>query len=85
MLVLRTDCVPTHPPAELATVKGSDLVGLKYVPMFGYFADRDDSFKVCEDNYVTNESGTGIVHQVGGFGRVGLRASRVQPDGGRQQ
>ncbi|CAM9890026.1 unnamed protein product [Pylaiella littoralis] len=58
---------------ELATVKGSDLVGLKYVPMFGYFADRDDSFKVCEDNYVTNESGTGIVHQSPAFGEDDYR------------
>lgn len=52
-------------PAELATVKGSELVGLKYEPMFKYFADREESFVVCEDNYVTNDSGTGIVHQVG--------------------
>lgn len=46
-------------------MKGSELVGLKYEPMFKYFADREQSFKVCEDNYVTNDSGTGIVHQVG--------------------
>lgn len=32
--------------------------------MFDYFADREASFVVVEDNYVTNESGTGIVHQV---------------------
>lgn len=51
-------------PAELEVVKGSDLVGLKYEPMFKYFANREQSFVVCEDNYVTNESGTGIVHQV---------------------
>lgn len=49
---------------ELGRVKGSELVGLKYVPMFDYFADREASFVVVEDNYVTNESGTGIVHQV---------------------
>lgn len=52
--------------AELEIVKGADLVGLKYEPMFPYFADREQSFVVCEDNYVTNDSGTGIVHQVCG-------------------
>lgn len=54
-------------PAELEVVKGSALVGLKYEPMFSFFAERNESFVVCEDNYVTNESGTGIVHQVGGW------------------
>lgn len=45
-------------------MKGSELVGLKYEPMFDYFADRQGSFIVCGDSYVTNDSGTGIVHQV---------------------
>ena len=53
-----------HYLSELSRVKGSELVGLKYEPMFEYFADREASFVVIEDNYVTNESGTGIVHQV---------------------
>lgn len=60
-----------HPLAELEVVKGSKLVGLKYQPMFAFFADRDTSFVVCEDNYVTNDSGTGIVHQVRAFRTVG--------------
>ena len=54
----------SHGCPELSRVKGSELVGMKYKPMFDYFADRETSFVVCEDNYVTNESGTGIVHQV---------------------
>ena len=53
-----------HHSPELSRVKGSELVGLRYEPMFDYFADREASFAVVEDNYVTNESGTGIVHQV---------------------
>lgn len=56
--------LPSRHFPELSRVKGSELVGLKYEPMFDYFADRESSFVVCEDNYVTNESGTGIVHQV---------------------
>ena len=47
-------------------MKGSALVGLKYQPIFPYFADREatGSFRVLQDAYVTSESGTGIVHQV---------------------
>lgn len=45
-------------------VKGTELVGLKYEPIFNYFADRPSAFVVCADSYVTNDSGTGIVHQV---------------------
>lgn len=45
-------------------VKGTELVGLKYEPIFNYFADRGSAFVVCADTYVTNDSGTGIVHQV---------------------
>ena len=45
-------------------MKGSELVGMKYEPMFNFFADRKASFVVCSDSYVTNDSGTGIVHQV---------------------
>ncbi|CAM9595129.1 unnamed protein product [Ectocarpus fasciculatus] len=58
---------------ELGTVKGSELVGLKYEPMFKFFADREQSFVVCEDNYVTNDSGTGIVHQSPAFGEDDYR------------
>ncbi|CAN0239308.1 unnamed protein product, partial [Discosporangium mesarthrocarpum] len=48
---------------ELKTMKGSDLVGLKYKPLFEYYAERKCAFRVVQDGYVTNESGTGIVHQ----------------------
>lgn len=49
----------------LKTIKGKDLVGLQYKPLFDYFADWGDrAFTVVADSYVTNDSGTGIVHQV---------------------
>lgn len=52
------------PALELGTIKGSELVGKKYEPMFDFFQDRKAAFVVCSDGYVTNDSGTGIVHQV---------------------
>jgi len=50
------------------TIKGKDLVGLTYVPMFDYFKDHKNSFKVLSGEFVTTEDGTGIVHMAPGFG-----------------
>ncbi|KOH00775.1 isoleucine--tRNA ligase ILS1 [Saccharomyces eubayanus] len=51
-------------------IKGSDLVGLKYEPLFPYFAEEfaERAFKVIADDYVSNDSGTGIVHNAPAFG-----------------
>jgi isoleucyl-tRNA synthetase len=53
------------------TVKGSDLVGLKYEPLFDFFAqdnDNDGCFTVYSDAYVSDSDGTGIVHLSPAFG-----------------
>lgn len=42
--------------------KGSDLVGKEYEPLFSYFKDNPNSFKMLNDDYVTTDAGTGIVH-----------------------
>lgn len=56
------------------TVKGKDLEGLEYVPLFDYFKNAyPNAFKVVCDTYVTNTSGTGIVHQAPGFGEDDFR------------
>jgi isoleucyl-tRNA synthetase len=53
-------------------VKGLALAGKKYVPLFEYFRQYETKFPatwtVLLDNYVTSESGTGIVHQAPFFG-----------------
>lgn len=55
---------------ELKTVKGKDLVGLKYEPLFPYFSDKkaEGAFLVVSDDYVTTGDGTGIVHAAPAFG-----------------
>ncbi|KIG11935.1 Isoleucyl-tRNA synthetase [Enhygromyxa salina] len=60
---------------ELERRKGSELVGLAYKPLFPYFAhfrEREDgtrwAFKVVVADYVTTDTGTGIVHQAPAFG-----------------
>ncbi|ORZ41146.1 tRNA synthetases class I-domain-containing protein [Catenaria anguillulae PL171] len=51
--------------------KGTDLKGTEYVPLFTYFAAEyapRGAFRILTDAYVTDDSGTGIVHQAPGFG-----------------
>jgi isoleucyl-tRNA synthetase len=50
------------------TVLGSALVGRTYTPMFPYFADQPDAFRVIAGDFVTTEDGTGVVHLAPGFG-----------------
>ncbi|WDE98252.1 isoleucine--tRNA ligase [Lentisphaera profundi] len=54
----------------LETVTGADLKGRKYEPLFPYFAElaEENCFQILNDDYVTTESGTGIVHLAPGFG-----------------
>ena len=53
----------------LERVKGSDLVGLQYEPLFDYFTDQqtEGGFVVVSDDYVTTDGGTGLVHQAPAF------------------
>uniref|UniRef100_A0A023F4Z9 Isoleucine--tRNA ligase, cytoplasmic n=1 Tax=Triatoma infestans TaxID=30076 RepID=A0A023F4Z9_TRIIF len=53
--------------------KGETLYGLKYIPLFTYFQHLSKCFMVLTDNYVTSESGTGVVHQAPYFGEDDLR------------
>lgn len=57
--------------------KGKDLDGLKYVPAFDYFYEsfKDYGFKVYCADYVTADSGTGIVHQAPAFGEEDFNAA----------
>ncbi|XP_024399139.1 isoleucine--tRNA ligase, cytoplasmic isoform X2 [Physcomitrium patens] len=54
--------------------KGIALVGKKYKPLFDYFlAFSDTAFKVVADNYVSDDSGTGVVHCAPAFGEDDYR------------
>ncbi|XP_048329423.1 isoleucine--tRNA ligase, cytoplasmic [Ziziphus jujuba] len=53
---------------------GASLVGVKYEPLFNYFPELSDvAFRVVADNYVTDDSGTGIVHCAPAFGEDDYR------------
>ncbi len=62
-----------------STVKGRDLVGRKYEPLFPYFADEASrgAFVVVMDDYVTAQNGTGMVHQAPAFGEDDHRIAKA--------
>ncbi len=56
--------------AVKARLKGQELAGRSYEPLFPYFAGERDNgaFVVVTDGYVTTDEGTGLVHQAPAFG-----------------
>lgn len=72
--VLASDCLEQYygdrQPEIIARVKGRELLGRRYAPLFPYFADKKDEggFRLVPGDFVTTESGTGIVHIAPGFG-----------------
>lgn len=55
-----------YQPAEV--VRGSDLEGLQYEPLFPYFASTPLAFRILAGDFVSTEEGTGIVHLAPAFG-----------------
>jgi len=60
-------------PEVLGTYRGSDLVGLRYLPPFPYFMDSlfidsPQAFQVLGAEFVTTDDGTGIVHLAPAYG-----------------
>jgi isoleucyl-tRNA synthetase len=53
---------------HVATVKGAELVGRRYTPLFPFFADHPGAFRVLAGDFVSTEEGTGTVHLAPGFG-----------------
>ena len=55
-------------PEILGSYIGEQLLGLRYLPPFGYFADAENSFQVLRGDFVTIEDGTGMVHMAPAYG-----------------
>ncbi len=66
----------------LSTVKGSELVGLSYVPLFSYYdikslKNRENGFKVYGADFVTTTDGSGIVHIAPAFGEDDMKLGQA--------
>ncbi|MDO5728703.1 MAG: isoleucine--tRNA ligase [Actinomycetaceae bacterium] len=83
-------------PTIVETVKGSDLVGRSYAPIFDYFSREDaapgpKAWHIIPGDFVTTEDGTGLVHIAPAFGEddmnicvdAGIKAVVPVDDGGR--
>lgn len=56
---------------QVGVVRGSELVGLRYTPLFDFLTGRDDvtsAWRVLGGDFVTTEDGTGVVHMAPAFG-----------------
>lgn len=64
---------------KVGSLKGRELVGLSYEPMFPYFKHLKDkgTFRVLSGEFVSTEDGTGIVHIAPGFGQDDFDACRA--------
>ena len=75
----------------VATMKGADLVGKKYVPPFAFATPEGGrAHEIIAADFVTFDGGTGIVHLAPAFGEDDMRAAKeaglgflqlVAPDG----
>jgi isoleucyl-tRNA synthetase len=59
-------------------VNGADLVGSTYEPLFPYYKDHPNAFRVVHGDFVTTEEGTGVVHIAPGFGEDDLNLGREE-------
>ncbi len=53
---------------NLGLIEGKHLEDISYFPLFEYFSDRKNAFKILSADFVTDEEGTGIVHIAPAFG-----------------
>ncbi|NND74423.1 MAG: isoleucine--tRNA ligase [Ilumatobacter sp.] len=59
--------------SRVDTIKGADLVGRRYTPLYDFFADAsvhgtEEAYRVLAADFVSTEDGTGVVHLAPGFG-----------------
>jgi isoleucyl-tRNA synthetase len=64
-------------------IKGSDLVGLEYEPLFSYYAsdtklaNRENGWKIYAADFVTTTDGTGVVHIAPAFGEDDMNLGKA--------
>ncbi len=65
---LREKVLGELPHKVVRTVKGSELVGMRYERLFDYLQVDADAFKVLPADFVSTQDGTGIVHCAPAYG-----------------
>jgi isoleucyl-tRNA synthetase len=54
--------------APVAYVTGEQLAGRSYHPLFDFFSETPNAFRIITADFVTTDDGTGVVHLAPGFG-----------------
>lgn len=71
-LILAEAALERYPELDdsdvVARMKGHELVGYTYEPLFDYFADTPGAFRVVAADFVDTEEGVGVVHIAPGHG-----------------
>ena len=62
---------------RVGEIQGKELVGRSYEPLFPYFKDTPNAFRVLAADFASAEDGTGIVHMAPGFGEEDLELCRA--------
>ena len=71
----------TFDGTEIALIKGKDLIGKSYKPLFDYYIDKgikneENGWKIYGADFVTTEEGTGVVHIAPAFGEDDLELGK---------
>jgi len=67
---------------EVGQLKGSDLIGRSYQPLFPYYSDdkslenHDNGWKIYGADFVTTTDGTGVVHIAPAFGEDDMKLGK---------
>lgn len=78
-LILAKDLVEARVKGDyriVRVVKGSELVGMEYVPLYTYENPEAPAYMVVEGDFVTLSEGTGIVHIAPAFGEDDMRVAQ---------
>ena len=59
---------------RVGTIRGAELVGRRYRPLFPFFDQTENAFRVLGGDFVSTDEGTGVVHLAPGFGEDDQRA-----------
>ena len=71
-------------PEVINTIKGIDLVGKSYKPLFDYYAkdttlpNHENGWKIYSADFVTTEDGTGVVHIAPAFGEDDMELGKKE-------
>ncbi|GDX62980.1 isoleucine--tRNA ligase [Candidatus Saccharibacteria bacterium] len=69
----RLEVLKTDDYKIIEEIKGTDLVGLSYEPIFKVGVEHENLYKVWSADFVSTEDGTGVLHVAPAFGEDDLK------------